>query len=152
MIINEPRKMGDRYVIEKSFFTKEGYLGLCIFTSLGNRCGYVGIEKGHAIWGISYDDLPYMNVHGGLTFSGTHTPKLFPGYYFLGFDCGHLGDGSDTKAFKKYGFNTGLLIALEGEVPKTLNYVIKEVQNLSKQLTPEALMIAKIENSMGGSK
>jgi len=152
MIINEPRRIGDRYVIEKSFFTKEGYLGLCIFTSTGNRCGYVGVTEKHALWEIGYDNLYHINVHGGLTFSGVHTPDLFPGYYFLGFDCGHFGDGVDEEAARKYGFNLEFLMPVEEEAPRSLNYVIKEVQNLSKQLTPVALMKAKVENSIGGSK
>lgn len=50
-------------------------------------CGYVGVEKGHPLYGKGYDDVN-ANVHGGLTYA-----DLWPdGLWWLGFDTGHFGD------------------------------------------------------------
>jgi hypothetical protein len=66
-------------------------------------CGYVGVPKGHPLYGKEYDDIDgIVEVHGGLTYSSAcsghicHTPA--PGdpdeLYWLGFDCGHAFDTS----------------------------------------------------------
>lgn len=70
----------------------------------GAWCGYVGVEEGHPAYEADEFTLD-VNVHGCLTFGGMcssgpepssicHVPA--PGepdrVYWLGFDCGHLGD------------------------------------------------------------
>ncbi len=147
IIINEPLRINERCVIERTFITGEGYLGMCTFSNIGHRCGYVGITKDHAVWDLSYEDIYHVNVHGGLTFAGKHTPAKFPDHYFYGFDCGHYGDGRDLEKAVEYGFDVEYLRDFDDSLPKTLEFVIEEVQNLSRQLTPVALMKAKIENS-----
>ena len=54
-------------------------------------CGYVRIPEGHEFYGKRYQDLPYFDVHGGLTFSGELNG--IDGY-LIGFDCHHLWDTS----------------------------------------------------------
>lgn len=57
-------------------------------------CGYVEIPIGHSLYGVDEDDLEYINVHGGLTFSGK---SYFSDEYLLGFDCGHASDDTSVE-------------------------------------------------------
>lgn len=71
-------------------------------STLGTWCGYVAVPSSHPWAGIEYngdDSKPYgergfepqnaVDVHGGLTFSGT---LAFGGMWSFGFDCAHLYD------------------------------------------------------------
>jgi hypothetical protein len=77
---------------------------LIVRNRLGTLCGYVGVPAGHPWHGQDYDAVD-ADVHGGLTYSARcqeygaehgicHVPE--PGrpddVWWLGFDCGHLGD------------------------------------------------------------
>jgi hypothetical protein len=59
----------------------------------GALCGYLGIPKDHPLAGRSYDDIP-LQVHGGLTFSGEGDSWRPKGFYWYGWDYGHVGDKS----------------------------------------------------------
>jgi len=83
-------------VVEKQFQYK-GHDCICVFTRHGYRNGYVSVN----------DDRDYneydIDCHGGLTWSG----KLPYDYgqkktYYIGFDCGHLGDYHDYDTAHKY--------------------------------------------------
>ena len=42
-----------------------------IFTQLGHRCGYVGVPKGHPMFGRDYNKcIEDIDCYGGLTYSG----------------------------------------------------------------------------------
>lgn len=59
--------------------------------SSGTLCGYVGVFKGHPVWGVNYNDADWENsisVHGGLTFSDTDDNEV----HWFGFDTAHGGD------------------------------------------------------------
>lgn len=60
--------------------------------SSGTLCGYVGVFKGHPVWGVNYNDAdwenPHIEVHGGLTFSDTDKNEV----HWFGFDTAHAGD------------------------------------------------------------
>ena len=68
-------------------------------------CGYVGVPRTHPLYGVGFEDVPVVDVHGGLTFSGGCAPGepldgichiAAPGResepWWLGFDCGHWND------------------------------------------------------------
>lgn len=55
----------------------------------GYYCGYVAIPFRHPFYKKNYQDLDWIDVHGGLTFSGY---LGFSNDYLLGFDCGRAGD------------------------------------------------------------
>lgn len=57
----------------------------------GYYCGYVALPFTHPYYGIRYQFIDDLDVHGGLTFSGT-LHDIAPDKYLLGFDCGHSGD------------------------------------------------------------
>ena len=108
----------------------------------GHRSGYVYLPKDHRFYEIDYDEIP-VNVHGGLTFGRNNS-----GYWKIGFDCGHLGDGVDwdtvlefykgnkevtTKLlFKKNGWET-----CEVKKIRTLEFCIEQLTSLCKQLYKE---------------
>jgi len=76
-------------------------------------CGYAGVEKGHPLYMVPYSKVEGIEVHGGLTFSGS----FLKGVWFFGFDCGH---SYDDPAF--------------GGTKKDFDYVIQETNSLADQL------------------
>lgn len=71
-------------------------------------CGYVGIPKEHPLAGMSYEDISFLRAHGGFTFAseGKKEGSWPEGYYWYGWDYGHLGDYSyyaDTLERKNNG-------------------------------------------------
>ena len=89
-------------------------------------CGYVGIPKGHPLWGVKYDDaydnLESLTVHGGLTYSEEEED----GWWWFGFDCAHAGDLVPYSLI----YNTHT----RDGVYRTWEYVEREVRDLSRQL------------------
>lgn len=58
-------------------------------------CGYVRIPEDHKFYGKDDDDLyDYIDVHGGLTFSGELDGEEG---YFIGFDCNHSYDNPSVQ-------------------------------------------------------
>lgn len=88
------------YTVEKDWTTHAGFRAVVIMASMGHRCGYVGVPKGHPLHGASYSDphpaldfpadetigkrgvIPLLcgngraspdvvfDVHGGITYAG----------------------------------------------------------------------------------
>lgn len=61
--------------------------------------GYVGIPKEHPYYGKADEwesPLLDLEVHGGVTWADDSIPgvETDPGYWWIGFDCGHVGDWS----------------------------------------------------------
>lgn len=74
---------------------------------------YLGITENHPLAGFDYDNLP-IDCHGGLTFSGKGDGRFRPlGFYWYGWDYGHLGDKSFYDL--KYG-REGLGEEMSGEL------------------------------------
>lgn len=57
-------KSGSRSYVVESDFVHEGLRCVVIFGSAGHRCGYVGVPKGHPLFGKKYDDkfLDYADI------------------------------------------------------------------------------------------
>lgn len=138
------------FVIEKTFMTPEGYYGVCVYNGIGHRCGYAGVPEDHPLYGEDYEsnDVYSIKTHGVITYTGhLHRSSEIlecEGYWFFGFDCGHLGDGRDTQAATKYGMEIPSGTHPAGTV-RTLEYVVDQVLKLSAQLTPQAIMQSKME-------
>lgn len=84
-------------IVEKQFEYR-GHDCLVVFTHRGYRIGYVSVAEDK-----DYNDYD-IDCHGGLTFSG----KLPYDYgqkakSYIGFDCGHCGDGYDFDTAYEYG-------------------------------------------------
>lgn len=141
-------------VVEKAFLTEEGYHGVCVFNPMGFRNGYVGVDKGHPLYGIDYPGLcDCIRIHGGITFSGVMPWANSEGLWYLGFDCAHLDDTPDLVHHEKYlaqfeDFSGEVLsVPYEKASVKPLAYVEKEVIKLSSQMTAESLMENKMSNN-----
>jgi hypothetical protein len=68
-----------------------------VLRGMASLCAYLGVCKDHPIAGFSYNGLcEYLDVHGGLTFSGGGECLGLTGryrdYYFYGWGYGHVGD------------------------------------------------------------
>lgn len=123
---------------------------LIVRNGSGALCGYVGVNPGHPFYEQGYDtcilkndDDKYINVHGGLTFSGfcredaeNHGICHLPDdgeekkVWWLGFDCAHSGDISPRtiRQYREWGLQIG------GESYRDLNYVKHEVSHLARQI------------------
>ena len=85
----------------------------------------------------------YFNVHGGLTYAGDRAGyPVESNLWWLGFDCGHYGDGNDWDLVEKYwGDNPQMQLRLGtcrdldwGDVVRTKEYVENECKSLVDQI------------------
>jgi len=108
-------------------------------SEMKHLCGYVGLPQWHPFYGKRYREIENImggvDVHGGLTFSeigkeGSHWKE---GYWWIGFDCAHLGD-----------LVPGLppLLPEVGEVYRNIKYVRKEVEKLAEWMKVEKIFEA----------
>lgn len=75
-----------------------------IFGDRGYRCGYVGVPKENKYYGKDYMNMDFISCHGGLTFSSGIENSTYPissNLWWFGFDCIHLGDGTDVELVEK---------------------------------------------------
>jgi len=92
-------------------------------------CAYIGIPEDHPLAGFSYDDLPSVDAHGGLTYAGksTETDKWrTAGYYWYGWDYAHLGDMSVYDHRKEMQEIAAKYPGLEPEHDWTIDEVVKD--------------------------
>jgi hypothetical protein len=76
-----------------------GFEWMVLASPFGFRCGYTRVPSGHPWYGKKYPDIDAC-VHGGLTFTSYDLACDAPGPddgYWVGFDFGHGGDGSDPE-------------------------------------------------------
>lgn len=80
----------------------KGYPCVVSFQPLAFRTGYVRLPKISKYYGKDYNDIP-IRCHGGLTYGRSY---LFgqddEETWWIGFDCGHYGDGYDVEQAKEY--------------------------------------------------
>lgn len=87
----------------------------------------------------------YFNVHGSLTYSGDNdgTYPVESNLWWLGFDCGHYGDGMDLNLMEEYWGNDEYIkrrIEIEKEYPvhdypvRSKKYVENECMSLVDQI------------------
>lgn len=90
----------------------------------GQWCGYVGVPKGHRLYGVEVFSrvggkiLYDLDCHGGVNFTFKKNA-----IWWFGFDCGHLRDV--TPMSKR----------THGAEYRDLEYVSNEVAELAKQLS-----------------
>lgn len=123
-----------------------GYRCSVAMNAIFMRCGYVDVPIGHPLYGVDYDDVDGISVHGGLTYSDYTDDRMWR----LGFDCAHLGDGIDLDAleaahdcgsvsdsvYAELADFGGRLASIEGGFPTvwTEDMVAEEVEYLAEQL------------------
>ena len=111
----------------KDFTYKEHECRVLRVLATGHLCGYVGVCTSSPLYGIDYEFLDSVEVHGGLTYSGKMSDS---DKWWFGFDCAHFGD-----RLPLYSDGTG--------VYRDMDYVKNEVENLVEQLI-------KLEENKGG--
>lgn len=120
-------------------FKEQGFRCVIIGTKLGHRCGYIGIPTGHELYEVDYDSLQHIDIHGGWTW-GRSGSDGYPidseeDLYWLGFDCGHAGDGKDFELIKELNEPdyAKTLIEIEEKYPtygevRTVEYLENEIR------------------------
>jgi hypothetical protein len=106
-------------------FTHADFPCFILRNCIGNWCGYVGVPPGHKYYSVSYEELPDMNVHGGLTYSGQCDPPIChdgnEAVWWFGFDTAHFKDLSPGYTFDKGTY-------------RTMQYTVEETKCLAEQL------------------
>lgn len=103
-------------------------------SKMRHLCGYIAIDKNHALTKSNYNDIP-VEVHGGLTYGQIGDGiYLSNKYFWFGFDCAHAGD------FCPSDYNIINQTSSE-DTYKNIQYVKNELLNLSCQFN-------KLMNSM----
>ena len=161
-----------------------------LMTSMGHRCGYVGVSPTHPLWGRSYSKhIPALNqllinrmfkdeeekeervsfiswlcwdgqesradvvfeVHGGVTFmdGGRGYPEDIPcwvslttrsraeidfGMWWVGYDCGHSGDGKDLSVLKPSLRRIYESHSIHEGTLRSLEYCVEECNHLANQI------------------
>jgi hypothetical protein len=133
---NEPDKV--QYYDSEFDFTC-----LIVRNHMGSLCGYVGIPEGHPLYGKDYSSFPFIEVHGGITYSDfcqksghiCHIP--FPGepdnVWWVGFDCSHAWDV--VPQLQKTLNDFGRPELLRDGFYKDIDYVKNEIKDLCRQLS-----------------
>lgn len=115
-------------VLEKRWITASGLEAAVVFNSLGHRCGYVNVPEDHGLFDVGYEEIDhYVDVHGGLTFSGNLPTTLIPeDLYWFGYDCAH---SCDRTRYNPRG------------IARTLEFCVENCESLASQLheTPLSL-------------
>lgn len=131
-------------ITEKRFEYK-GFPCVVVMQALCFRTGYVGVPKGHVLYGNA--EAPESIVcHGGVTYCrhsliGQNDKDI----WWIGFDTGHCWDGYDEKAarelFKDYpetlkAINQSKVYRMfQSEYPAaTLEYCEEECRNMVEQI------------------
>ena len=84
------------YKVEKQWITKSGLDAVIVMTSMGHRCGYVGVKRQSDLFGKDYNDIDSIDVHGGLTYSGCDGEyPVESELWWFGFDTAHCGDSQE---------------------------------------------------------
>ena len=115
----------DKEKIDKRIWKdSETALGCMIHRgACGQWCGYVGVPKGHRLYGVEVFSrvggkiLYDLDCHGGVNFTFKKDAL-----WWFGFDCGHVGDITPMRRWANYGEY------------RNIEYVVKEVEGLAKQL------------------
>jgi hypothetical protein len=112
--------------------TREGLWWEVTVNTMGYRCGYVRVPRGHPWHGRDYDAVR-AEVHGGLTFS---EPDLYRGClcdgWWLGFDCAHYGDAPDPE-LRGYACRAGHYSHVTPGIVRTTAYVTAQCEHLADQ-------------------
>jgi hypothetical protein len=73
---------------------EDGDFRVLIMRGPGTVNAYVGVKPYHPLYGVKYEELPSLDVHGGLTYSNHGGGSWPEGYWWFGWDYGHCNDKS----------------------------------------------------------
>jgi len=161
------------YKVE-SEFEHEGLKCVVVMTTMGHRCGYVGLSKEYVLYGkdysdrigkfsdiknkstekmnpiniisLAFEDLNddssvridcYVDVHGGITYSGGGEKSTYPiesDLWWFGYDCAHCDDAKDLSAIENEEVKKIEMMYPTRGIIRTLDYCIDECKCLAEQL------------------
>lgn len=107
----------------------------------GFRCGYVRVPIGHPMHGKDWDEVDYLDVHGGITFAEADKPCDKGGKdnaWWLGFDCAHYDDAQDPSLPHEWAYPSAYLLG-GGTSIKTTEFVRRECFSLAEQISTAGL-------------
>lgn len=108
-----------------------GLICLLLRNAAGAWCGYVGLPEGHKYCGEDSRTVDWEledGPHGGVTYS--REPNEYVGYtpddgpapsWYVGFDCGHVGDATPRTSFSWAEY-------------RTFEYAVEQATKLASQL------------------
>lgn len=83
-----------RDVLEDNYYKGYHYVVLSFGT---HPCGYVEVPKGNKLYGLNMDSLPYIDCHGGVTYTRSYlgldnNSKAYKDSWFIGWHYAHYMD------------------------------------------------------------
>jgi len=125
--------------------TSDGYIRLIRISGAGVYCGYIGLpDDRHKWFGLNYEDLIFVRVHGGVTFADAKFPgddvtamnlsvltagEVVP--WWVGFDCAHGGDyvpgRSRSSRHETHGLRLWSWSQVDYELDRLLDQARKDV-------------------------
>lgn len=95
--------------------------------TLGHRCAYVRIPWWHHYAHDHTINLEaYIQCHGGVTFQ-----KRLGDEVWIGFDCGHYGDGQDQTIMNEGAYKR---LIIPGGVVRSTEFCVQECKRICEQL------------------
>ena len=90
-------KSRDNKPREYEILCQSWYMGykVLIVNYFSHPCAYIGLPSSHKYDQVYYEDIPDVDCHGGITYSGDHhliVKELQDSGWFLGWDYAHSGD------------------------------------------------------------
>lgn len=126
-------------VVEKQFEYK-GRDCIIVFNRNGYRCGYVSVKKevggySHRIKPLYVDlDIDSVMLTFGDTLPSCYLPKET---YYIGYDCGHVGQGIDKSLLLKYNLRKEDELDLLYDNPEDIVVSLDECIEICKNLIDE---------------
>ena len=71
---------------------------------MGHRTGYIRVPRTHPWFGLDTNELPDIDVHGGVSWADKGPPGRVPRFsyeWWVGFDCAHAWDLADPELVPK---------------------------------------------------
>lgn len=110
--------------VEKEWITEAGYPARVATHPRGHRCGYVTVPENHPCYGVYYEDLPRIEVHGGVTFGNRGT---------FGFDCAHYVDAPDPALMSADCKKLHGAWPRRDGVVRTLEFCVEQCESMARQ-------------------
>jgi hypothetical protein len=104
-----------------------GFPWVVIHHGLGYRSGHIKLPKGHPWEDPDHDIEEPISVHGGVTYFEVDTDS---DGFWIGFDCGHVGDAPDPTLPREYSFH---MPQYPGDTIKDTSFVENECHQLCEQ-------------------
>lgn len=141
-IVKDPIFMQVGGIIERTFITSNGHLGVVVFNQ-GYRNGYVGLPSSWDVLTIPITLVPAIGFRGCKSQFDRHLECTL---LYVGFHCNGADDGNDVETSHKFGV-PGFKNKTNDKNAKTLDFVIEKINELSAQLTPQAIMEYKMRKA-----